>query len=1569
MSDLETFDSFEGLDVAIVGMAGRFPGARNPDEFWQNLRDGVESISFFSDEKVLASGVDSTELENPHYVKAGGVLEDVELFDAPFFGFYPREAEIIDPQHRVFLECAWEALENSGHAPESYAGLIGVYAGSNVSSYLLFNLLSNRGVTESIHDGQLVFGNDKDYLSTRVSYKLNLKGPSVNVQTACSTSLVAVHLACQGLLNYQCDMALAGGVSIGLPQQSGYLYTEGGILSPDGHCRAFDAKAQGTLGGNGVAIVVLKRLADALADGDYIHALIKGTAINNDGSLRVGYTAPSVEGQAKVIATAQALAGVDPQTISYVEAHGTGTVLGDPIEIAALTQVFRASTQDKGFCAIGSVKTNLGHLSAAAGVAGLIKTVLALKHRMLPPSLHFEKPNPKIDIENSPFYVNAALSAWKAPQNGLPRRAGVSSFGIGGTNAHAVLEQAPVTKPSGRSRPWQLLLLSAKTDSALETATSNLVQHLKQHPDLNLSDVAYTHQVGRMAFDHRRMAVCRDLRDTVSTLEKLDPQRVLSAFHEPANRPVTFMFSGLGDHYVNMALELYQSEPTFRAHLDRCSKLLKPHLGLDLQEVLYPKREQADDHARAATPDQGFDLRKMLRRDGERTDEHTQKLNQTFLTQPALFVIEYALAQLWIEWGIRPQAMIGYSIGEYVAACLAGVFSLENASSLVAQRAQMIHKLPGGAMLAVPLAETALQAFLTENLSLSAVNGPSLCVVSGPTEAVGELEHRLAEKAIACRRVQTSHAFHSKGMESIAEPLTELVKTFDLQPPRIPYVSNVTGTWITATEATDPSYWARHACRAVRFADGLGELLKEPARILLEIGPGRTLSTLVRQHPDCTREQVALSSVRHLHDRQSDIAFLLTTLGKLWLAGAQVDWSGFYTHERRQRLPLPTYPFERRRYWVEPQGGPYGTVASPAPTRLHKRPNIADWFYLPSWKRADIFTPFDPQDLVGREACWLVFDEGGGLGTQIVERLAEQDQDVVTVTLGNRFERLDDRTYTLNPREREDYAALIQALVAQDKTPETIVHLWNISSDGAAPSDDEALKEAQARGFYSLLFLAQALGRHNVTTPLQIDVVSTNLQGVSGEEVLRPEKATLLGPCRVIPQEYLNITCRSIDVVLPKSETPQRERLVDRLIAEFVVKPPDLTVAYRGNHRWVQIFEPLQWDGAPEGTKRLRKGGVYLITGGLGRIGLVLAEHLAQTLGAKLILVGRSAWPDRSQWAQWLATHDDQDNTGRKIRQVQALEALGAEVMVASADVADLPQMQGLIDRVYERFGALHGVIHGAGLVGEESMTVIQDTGRAEVEGQFQAKMRGTVVLEQILQGRELDFCILQSSLTPVLGGLGFVAYAAANCFMDAIAHRRNQTDGASWISVSQDGWRFDQEKDLTIASTPSDLGIAPEEGGRVFEYVLSLGFVPHVVVSTGDLQARIEQWVQLEPLELAEEVDSTARHLRPDLPTTYVPPHNALQETIVAMWQKVLGIEQVGVHDEFFELGGHSLLATQLISRLRDTFQVELSLRDFFEMPTVAGLAESIETFRWAAQDLQAHPRVVADDREGGEL
>jgi acyl transferase domain-containing protein len=900
MKNPETSDGLTGSEIAIVGMAGRFPGAPNIDTFWNNLRDGVESISFFTDEQLLASGVDPEALRSPRYIKAGSILEGVELFDASFFGFTPRAAAAMDPQHRLFLECVWEAIETAGYDADRYNGAISVFAGSSMSSYLINNLFANQEVFALAGMHQSYLASVQDSLATLVAYKLNLKGACYTVGTFCSTSLVAVHLACQNLLNFESDMAVAGGVRVAVPQHTGYWYEEGGIVSPDGHTRSFDDQAQGTVFGNGLGVVVLKRLKDALADGDSIDAVILGSATNNDGSLKVSYTAPSVTGQSEVIVEALANAGVPPDTIGYVETHGTGTALGDPAEVAALTRAFRSGTQKNGFCAIGTAKSNVGHLDAASGVTGLIKAVLALKNKQIPPSLHFEEPNRNIDFGTSPFYVNSALSEWT--NEGRPRRAGVSSFGIGGTNAHVILQEAPLAEPGSPSRPYQLLLLSARTRSALEAATRNAIHFFKGQPDLNLPDAAYTLQVGRRAFNHRRIVVCQDVQDAASALERADSSRIATAYQDKRNPSIAFMFPGGGAQYVGMASGLYDTEPLFREQIDRCSDALESNLSLDIRQFLCTGKAGAEEAA--------------------------LKLNRTSTALPALFAVEYALAELWMSWGVHPTAMVGHSSGEYVAACLAGVFSLEDALGLVAVRGRLMESMPAGSMLAVQLPEKTVRSLINDGeISLAAVNGPSSCTVSGTEKAVEDFKERLSERNIDCRPLHISVASHSSLMDPILDAFGDEVKRARRNPPRIPFVSNVTGTWITPERAISPDYWVRHLRHTVRFSDGVQELLKERNRVFLEVGPGNTLSSLAKRNQKESEQQVILSSVRHPSEQESDAAFILNTLGRLWLAGVDVDWSKFHEKESRHRVHLPTYPFERRRYWVDPAEPPRGYFA------------------------------------------------------------------------------------------------------------------------------------------------------------------------------------------------------------------------------------------------------------------------------------------------------------------------------------------------------------------------------------------------------------------------------------------------------------------------------------------------------------------------------------------------------------------------------------------------------------------------------------------------------------------
>ncbi len=1522
MEPHEEPQDFEGgLGIAIIGMAARFPGADDVGAFWENLRAGRELIRFFSDDELRAAGVPQADLDDPAYVKAAPVLEGIDLFDAPFFDCSPSEATYMDPQQRLLLEVAWQALEDAGYTGQRESDSIGVYAGIKMNTYVA-DFFANAEQFGPEDRMLIMIGNGDFSLSTRISYKLNLKGPSYMLQTACSTSLAAVHLACQGLLLDECRMALAGAVAVEIPHTVGYHYQYGGPASPDGHCRPFDAEAQGTVFGSGVGMVLLKRLADALEDGDQIYAVIRGTAVNNDGAVKASFTAPSVEGQTKVIMEALACANVDADTISYVEAHGTATPLGDPIEIQALTNAFRASTDRRGFCWLGSVKGNVGHLDAAAGLAGLIKAALALKHRQIPASLHYERPNPEIDFEHSPFMVNTALVDW--PRGSTPRRAGVSSFGFGGTNTHVILEEAPARPPSDPARPHQLLLLSAKTETALDAATLQLAAHLRAHPDADLADLAYTLKVGRPAFRHRRALVCSSTAEAAAALADPRDPRLLTALQETGDRPVALMFSGQGAQYPGMGRELYEHEPVFRQWIDRCAALLTPLLGLDIRSLIFDDQTQEPDA------------------DNSTLNTQHSKLTETRFAQPALFAVEYALAQLWRAWGVVPRAMIGHSIGEYVAACLAGVFSLEDALALVAERGRLMQQMPPGAMLSVALPEAELRPLLGAGLDLAAVNGPARCVVAGPSAVVEALERELTGREVACRRLHTSHAFHSAMMEPALGPFLERLRRVRFSAPTIPYVSNLSGTWITAEQATSPDYWARHLRAPVRFADGLATLAQDSGLVLLEAGPGQTLASLARQALAGPDQPAILTSLPDPKDSQPARAFALGALGALWLAGVKPDWAGFYAHERRRRIALPTYAFDRRRYWFEtPKGGAQPRADAPQHESRHvaKRPDPADWFYAPSWKRAQ---PPAPAPSEGAPQRWLIFSDERGLGAQLAERLAQAGREVVQVRVGPAFARLDARTFALNPARPEDYAALLREGYAAGGPPEAVVHLWSVAEGAPDAPVAERAEQVQERGFFSLLFLMQALGAQGAGDPLRIAVVTDSGHEVTGDERVRLEGAPLLGLAKVIPLEYPAATCRCVDVQLPADRGAPLGRAADLLLTELTAGATEPVVAYRGTRRWEQLFEPVR--PAPPAASLLRERGVYLITGGLGSIGMLLARHLAEDIQARLVLTGRSAFPAEAEWDTWLVTHKPDDPTSERIRQLREIQALGGEVLVARADVSDRAQMRAALAAAQARFGPLNGVFHAAGTGVQkidQVVSFIQGTDRAACARHFDPKLHGLLVLEELLRGHDLDFCHLFSSLSSVLGGVGFAAYAASNMYMDAFVQQRRQDSAFPWLSIDWDTW---QTGGPGLPAEEAEIGITAQEGRQIFPFLLAPGTAGQLVVSTGDLGTRMAMLSAAAPARASAGTASAGGyHPRPNLRSSYIAPGNPLERKLGEIWQRVLSIDRVGTQDNFFDLGGDSLIGLKLIKELKNEFGIDIPAVELYKGPTISRLADII--------------------------
>ena len=1297
--------------IAIIGMSVKVPGANSVEEFWQNLAGGVESIRFYSREEQAAIGATAEQLDDPAFVPAAATVDDVGSIDAGLFAMTPREAEIRDPQQRMFLELAHTALEDAGYDPARHDGEIGVYGGSGADEYQWKNVRRNPAVLASTGLFAIATANHASYLSTFTSYKLNLRGPSLTVQTACSTSLVAIHLACEALRNAECEMALAGAVSIDLPQGLGYRYAEGGVMSPDGHCRAFDAEALGTVWGSGGGVVVLKRLADAVADGDTIRAVVLGNAINNDGSDKVGFTAPSVAGQTAAITQALGVGMVDPRTVTYVEAHGTGTALGDPIEVAGLSTAFSVDSDDTQWCALGSVKTNVGHLSAAAGVVGLVKTVLALEHRAIPPSLHFTTPHPNIDFASTPFYVNAELSTWDG--GGRPLRAGVSSFGVGGTNAHLVLEEAPrSTAAASVPARAELIRLSTRTPTALAALTARTAEHLRDQPEQDLGAVAFTLRHGRKSYQHRTFVVADD---ASGAAEALADERVRTG--QAAARPprVAFLFSGQGSQYPGMGAGLYHEEPVYRAAVDECAELLRPHLGRDLRDLLH---------------------------DGSTSDS----LNRTELTQPALFTVEYALAQLWESWGVEPAAMVGHSIGEYVAATRTGVMALPDALRLVARRGALMQSVPAGGMLAVPLAEDDLRPLLPPDLSVAAVNGPRSCVVAGPTDAIDAFAAVLDERAVANRRLRTSHAFHSPMMDPVLAAFHDEVAATPLQEPDRPLLSNVTGGWAGAGQLTDPAYWTHHLRREVRFGDNIATLLADGDWVLVEVGPGGQLAGLAAAQLAGAK---ALTSLPGAAASNDDRAVMLVAAGELWVRGVEVDPGP----NAGRRVPLPTYPYERKRYWVDPVSG--DDQPAPASAQPGRRP-VDDWFAVPTWRQLPSVAPVAPAASTDR----VVVVGDGAPAAALAARLRARGAEVRVI----------------GPAEP----------IGPGPLPGRIVHAGALRSGAAgtaAGNDPKAAWAAQDGGFFSVLALAQELAAAQPESTVELDIVTVGTQAVLDDDVVFPEHATLVGPALVLPLELPWLTVRHVDAQPGAQSGADADAVVDELLRPA----PDgvTTVALRGGRRWVRDWERVRLQG---GSAGLRDKPVCLITGGLGGIGITVAEELAVREHARLVLLSRTPLPDEADWDRRLAVHGATDRIGRAIAAIRRMRLAGAEVLVLTGDVTEVDDLIAVRERTLHRFGRLDVIVHAAGVAGGGMAEVKQ---RAEAEAVLAPKVRGTLALGRVFGDLALDAVVLCASVTGVAGGFGQVDYCGANAFMDAVAQagaafaaRTVSVDWGSWLEV-----------------------------------------------------------------------------------------------------------------------------------------------------------------------------------------
>lgn len=1393
-----------GIEIAIVGMSCNFPGSPGYREFWQNLEAGKELVRH--DHKQIY-GLDT----DRKYVSSRATMDEKEMFDNFFFGYRPDEAAMMDPQVRLFHEHCWAAIEDAGCSGLIANSKVGVFgSGSDNFNWRLYTMFRSRGqVVDSFY---LNFINNEEYLASLVAYSLNLKGPGYYVATACSSALSAVHLACRSLLFRECNYALAGGVSIDTHKQKGYFYEEGTIFSEDGHCRSFDKASGGTVAGEGVGVVLLKRLDDALKDGDPVYAVIRSSAINNDGNNKVGFTTPSIQGQADCIRMAHKLADVDPADIVYVEAHGTGTKLGDPIEVAALNDAFGKGKP--GSCAIGSVKSNIGHLDAASGMAALIKTVLVLKNKKIPASLFYTEPNPGIDWSSGPFYVNTSLKALQQHDD-RPLLAGINSFGIGGTNVHLVLEEAPVENTSSPEPQFMLLPLSAKSEKSLQRYMEKLAGFLRT-PGTNLADISYTLLCGRKHFDIRTSLVFESREELIGLL--LDA-KTAKAEKNSGVRESIFLFPGAGSQYANMGRGLYESMPVFREEMNKGFGILQKMTGTGYREIIYP--------------------------DGAADD----RISLALYAEPAIFLFGYSLAKLLISLGVAPAVTAGYGCGEYVCACLSGVFSFEDALKLAVKRGQL-HELSGEAAIDV----------------------------------------------------------YRKELDTVKKNIPSLL-----------FISSFTGKPVSREEALSDAYWTKHMRETLRSPDGLAQLpLSNDQRVFIGMGGGPSFAALLNEPLPGKTGPAGINLVRLREEEVSDEKYFIAKLGKLWSRGVDIDWNVFFKDGQRRRVSLPTYAFERNAFPVDvdPFEG-YKTGEE-----RHDDPD--DWFYSLHWKQLPP-VHMEVQEPAGKTILFFVADEPA---EDLVASYAACDAKIIMVTAGNTYLKKDAASYIVDPAEEKHMDLLFADLMQSGILPSAIVHLWNYGN-GEATGDETRHRHYLDKGYRSLLAVVRSFSMYFGVSPLQVNVIATGLYAVYENDTVEPSKATVLGAVRVIPKEFLSIQCRAIDIT-EMSEASCRELMTE---LNAPVTHPELAI--RGRKKYARSIEKLAVKYKPSGPV-FRKQGTYLITGASGAMGKIFSEYLAKEFNANLVLTARSA--GQEQW------HEE-------------LKAKGANVFFIQADVSDAAAIHEGIRQAEEKFGAIHGVLHTAGLV-DFGGAIIRRTGEDD-KIVFAPKIDGIRVLVSAFRNKPLDFFVNCSSVSASTAPFGEVAYVAASIYQDACAEAAAAYPVISieWPTLKDAGAAVSavahlpaqqQEKFFRFAITPA----------AALEVLLrALYFrIPVPVISVVNFDVHLRSGAG------ENEEEQSAAHIRqrPELPNAYVAPSTPTEEKLIAMLGYFFGIEGVGVEDNFFELGGDSLKAMVFLKRTQKEFNVNLELKLFFTAPTVKQVAAEIDTLRFLLTRSKKSSRTV---------
>ncbi|MFD7666686.1 SDR family NAD(P)-dependent oxidoreductase [Streptomyces sp. NPDC059788] len=1470
---------------AVVGIACRFPGATGPEEFWRLVSEGRRGIQELTPEQLAEAGAGSARLADPALMPAAGILWDADRFDAAFFGYSARETSVMDPQQRMFLEAAWHALDDTGHDPERFPGTVGIYAGQTVGTHRTPDTSVFLGTSADL----LMAADDKDFLPTRAAYQLGLTGPAFAVQSACSTSLVAVHVACRALAAGDCDLALAGGVSWSPWRRQGYLRRAGGVWSADGYVRCFDRDASGFVSGDGLGIVALRRLADALADGDRIYAVVKGSAVNNDGDDKLSYAAPGIPGQQAVIEAALRDAAVDPDSIGYVETHGTATALGDAIEATALTRAYRAAgATGRGHCRLGSVKANIGHADAAAGVAGFIKAALMVRHGRIPPTPNATfRPNPDIDFATSPFVPAVAAEDWPLPS--VPRRAAVSAFGVGGTNAHVILQEPPPSPPPAPARPWQLLAWSARDERALDEMAAAHARTLRGLRDEEFADYARTLAVGRRRLALRRAVVLRDRAHALT--EPAFRTGAAPWAGEGRAGEVAFLFPGGGSQYAGMGRELYRDQPVFREAVDTCLRLLPDQETARTLRAWWPTGTGED-----AAPEADPDPR---------------------VAMPAVFITEVALARLLASFAVTPTVLMGHSLGEYAAAHLAGVLSLRDALTLVSSRGRLLSGIDNGAMLVVRADARDLGPFLDDGVCLAVVNGPDACVLSGPAPRIESARRHLDADGIGCHLLPLATAAHSTLVEPVLGAFRDVVRGIALAPPAVPLISNVTGT--ADAEFTDPEYWVDHLRNTVRFDLGLACLRDHDPGVLLEVGPGTTLTTLARTQG----LDRGVPVMRHPLEERDDREALLTALARTWEAGTDVDLAALWPTPG-PRVPAAPYPFAPTRHRPAPAAAPDRTAGN------------GPWYGV-AWQRDLEPEPVtSATDVTGHR--WLLLHDGSPTADALRRELTERGAAPTTVlpdTGATRYGRDGDdaRTVTIDPGAPDQYAKLLETAGGNPDLPVRIVSTWN-----GTPSQPTCPPLSDLAG------LARALATPPVATELCL--VTRGALEITGSEELDPWAALTTGAAGALRAELGDaVTVRVVDTDGPRTGDPggpQARALARALLRELARPAAGGPVGLRAGRRWLRRFEPLRTPPAANGTA-LRDGGRYLITGGTGGIGRLLAGHLLRRHHARIVLLGRDPEAVR-------ATADE-------------LSGLPGELLAVGADITGPARTREVLREALRRFGGLDGVVHAAGVpAGGLAQLLTPDA----VSEALAAKTTGTVTLFDALRetGARPGFVLLFSSLAAFAQAPGLSCYGAANAFLDTYAHAAARTSGPAVLAVNWDRWngvgmgREGERRQRAVADGAPLGGLAPADAIAAFERCLGALSLGQVVVSTlppdtVTVPPGTDSGAARRP-DCGDRSEGGPQSMLPGADSAAVaraahdPEWSPLEREVLRIWQDVLGNEEgIGLHDDFFALGGHSLAALQVVQRCQDRFGVDLSVKTVFLAPTVARLAAELDAAR----------------------